>query len=71
MDQVIIYCVLNQNNYIQEEMETIQEEVFNYMRWNTIDIWDTENTKLTETIKKLLPAPFYNPSKGILWLVKE
>jgi len=71
MDQVIIYCVLNRNNYTQEEIETIQEGIFKYMTWNTIDIWDTVNTKLTETIKKSLPAPFYNPSKGIPWLVKE
>jgi len=67
----MIYCVLNQNNYIQEEMETIQEGVFKYMTWNTIDIWDTVDTKLSETIKKSLPAPCYNPSKGILWLVKK
>jgi len=52
-------------------METIQEGVFKYRPWNTIDIWDTVNTKLIETIKKSLPAPFYNPLKGILWLVKE
>jgi len=29
------------------------------------------NTKLPTTIKKSLPAPFYNPSKGIPWLVQE
>jgi len=71
MDQAMIFCILNQNNYTKEQMKIIQEEVFTYMTWNTIDIWDTVNTKLPTTIKKLLPAPFYNPSKVIPWLVKE
>ena len=65
MNQVMIYCVLNQNNFTQEEMEIIQEGVFKYMAWNTIDIWDTVDTKLPETIQKELPAPHYNPTKGI------
>jgi len=71
MNQVMIYYVLNQNNYTQEEMQTIQEGVFKYMAWNTIDIWDTMDTKLLQTIKKAMPAPHYNPAKGIPWLVKE
>ena len=41
------------------------------MTWNTIDIWDTIETKLTTTITKAMPAPHYNPHKGILWLVRE
>ena len=65
MDQVMIYCVLNQNNYTQEEMTTIQEGVFRYMAWNTIDVWDTVDTKLPETIQKSMPAPYYNAAKGI------
>jgi len=31
MDQAMIYCVLNQNNYTEEEMDIIQEGVFKYM----------------------------------------
>jgi len=61
----MIYCIFNQNNYIIEEMETIQEGVFKYMAWNTIDIWDTVDTKIPETIQKSMPAPYYNAAKGI------
>jgi len=71
MDQIMIYCVINQNNYTQEGMETIQDGVFKYMAWNTIDIWDTVDTRLPQTIQKSMPAPHYNPAKGIPWLVKE
>jgi len=71
MDQVMIYCILNQNNFTQEEMEIIQQGIFKYITWNTIDIWDIINTQLPTTIKKSMPAPFYNPAKGIPWLVKE
>ena len=41
------------------------------MTWNTIDIWDTVDTKLKKIIAKALPAPFYNPAKGTPQLVKE
>jgi len=41
------------------------------MTWNTIDIWDTIETKLTTTITKAMPVPHYNPHKGIPWLARE
>jgi len=31
MDQVIVYCILQQNMYTTEEMKIIQQGVFNYM----------------------------------------
>ena len=71
MNQVMVYCIINQNNFTIEEMETIQEGVFKYMVWNTIDIQDTVNSKITETIEKSMPALFYNPAKEIPSLVKE
>ena len=71
INQVIIYCLLNQNIDTIEEIETIQEGVFKYTTWNTIDLWDIVTTKLAGTIKKAMPAPHYNPVLGIPWLVKE
>ena len=71
IDQVMIYCVLNQNIFTQQEITTIQEGIFKYMAWNTIDIWDTIDTKIPQTIGKAMPAPFYNPAKGLPWLAKE
>jgi len=71
MDQVMVYCILLQSMYTKEEMRIIQQGVFNYMTWNTIDIWDTIETKLTTTITKAMPAPYYNPHKGIPWLARE
>jgi len=71
MDQAIVYCVLNQNIFTTEEKDIILIGIFNYMAWNTIDIWDTVETQLKETITKSMPAPHYNPAKGIPWLAKE
>jgi len=71
MDQVMVYCIPQQNMYTTEEMKIIQQGVFNYMTWNTIDIWDTIEIKLTTTITKAMPAPYYNLHKGIPWLARE
>jgi len=71
MEQVMTYCVINQTIFNKEEMDTIKEGVFKYMAWHAIDIYEEVNTRLTNTITISMPAPFYNPAKGIPWLFRE
>jgi len=71
MEQVMTYWVINQTIFTPEEMDTIKEGVYKYMAWHTIDIYEEVDTKLEKLITISMPAPFYNPAKGILWLFRE
>jgi len=71
MKQVMTYCVINQTIFTPEEMDTIKEGVYKYMAWHAIDIYEEVDTKLEKPITISMPAPFYNPAKGIPWLFRE
>jgi len=71
MEQVMTYCVINQTIFNQEELEIIKEGIFKYMAWHAIDIYEEVDTKIEKPITISMPAPFYNPAKGIPWLFRE
>jgi len=71
MEQVMTYCVINQTIFNREELNTIKEEIYKYMAWHAIDIYEEVETRLENPINISMPAPFYNPAKGIPWLFRE
>jgi len=71
MEQVMTYYVINQTIFTPKEIETIKEGVYKYMAWHAIDIYEEVDTKLERPITISMPAPFYNPAKGIPWLFRE
>jgi len=71
MEQVMTYCVINQTIFTSEEMDTMKEGVYKYMAWHAIDIYEEVDIKLEKPITISMPAPFYNPAKGIPWLFRE
>ena len=68
MEQVRIYCTINNTKLDQEEVDIICQATLNYISWHS-SLANIQDIKLKETINRPLPSPGYNPAKGIPWLV--
>jgi len=74
MNQVQIYCLLNQYELAMEEIGLIFQACLNYLTYQEaleLSNHALENIELNAGFKSRLPQPIYNPVKGIPWLVKN